>query len=459
MSSGNLHSDDETLNGRIVPPAEGHDAAGGTRHPVHLCHHGCDCWQRNFDMYLQTTPAREPEQLDNLESHALLSAKKRASQLVRQQAEQMDALRGGLISKYHEAQSSLAELRAIVCGGALGNATQDLWRLREARIATLTPRRPLWLRIIVWPTIVAVGGFDTWYFRNVFQKFIGNSDINGLEEILTLLPGITLTVGLLISGTTLGEPVHRAIRLHTGRQKTRHGFGRFLAGLGYWAFLLLLPSMLLLVAASWAVQRTREANATSAQSGDVTQLALPQDFVTILIVTLTLCAFALKIAAHDAYASQEFDARWRLRKARRASKRRVREAGADVRRHSVAWSNLSALRDDLISRISERYSEAYQFMMYARGFHEKAGSLPPAFSNTERGSSLRDRVQPELAGVIGPEPEFGALHQVEEAIQRFRPDSLEEELRILREEWIAQLSTGMSVSPTAQPAPGGETVP
>ena len=38
----------------------------------------------------------------------------------------------------------------------------------------------------MWSTIVAIGDFDTWYFRSIFQKFIGNSDISGLEEILTL---------------------------------------------------------------------------------------------------------------------------------------------------------------------------------------------------------------------------------------------------------------------------------
>lgn len=451
MSSDNhFHPGHETLNGRIVPPSEDHKASHGAPQPVHLCHHGCDCWQRNFDRYIQTTPSREPERLDNLESHALLSAKNRASQLVRQQAEHLNTQRDRLISEFHKAQASLAQVRVIVQGGALGNATQDLLRLGQARLRTRTPQRPLWLRIIVWPTVVAVGGFDTWYFRDIFQAFVENSKIDFLEKVLTLLPGITLTVGLLISSTALSRPVHRAIRLHAERQKTRRGFARYMAGLGYWVLLLLLPAMLLLVAATWAMFRTMDLNAPG-------KLDMPRDLVMILFVTLTLCAFALKIAAHDAYASQEFDARRRLRKARRTSERRLRAASAVVMCHSVAWSNLSALRDDLVGRISERYSEAYQFMMYARGFHEKAGGLPPTFSNGKRGSSLRDRIQPELAGVIGPEPEFGALHQVEEAIQKYRPGPLEEELRVLREEWIAQLSIAAPSSGVVQPVNGGET--
>ncbi|MFF3440740.1 hypothetical protein [Streptosporangium sp. NPDC002721] len=427
--------DDEVLNGRMVQATE------TEARPVHLCHHGCDCWQRNFDRYVETTPTRTSDQLDNVESYALLEAKNRAARLVRQHAEAMDLGRRRLIETHQNALAALAGFRAAAEGGEVGSAVQDLRRLRDERARTRTPRRPLWLRIIVWPTIVAVGAFDTWYFRNIFQKFVGNTDISGLEELLTLFPGLTLTIGIVIAGTMLGGPAHRAARLHTERQAGRRGIKRLLAGIGPWSLRLLLPGMLLLVAASWAVHRAREANLTTAQAADdVAQLPLPVDFVTILIVTLTLCALAMKIAAYDPYASEEFDARRRGRTTRLLAAWHLRRTSARVTKHTLAWSDLCALRDDLVSRISERYGDAYQFMMYARGFHEKAGSLPPVFSAGERGPSLRERIQPELTGVVGPEPEFGALRQVEEAIERYQPYPLQEEITRLREHLIAQRS-------------------
>ena len=160
----------------------------------------------------------------------------------------------------------------------------------------------------------------------------------------------------------------------------------------------------------------------------------------MLVVTLTLCAFALKIAAHDQYTSHESDARRRLPGARRKCKRLLREAVDDFQSHIVAWCNLIATRDDLVRCLSERYGEAYQFTMSARGFHEHAGSRPPAFAYGDRSGSLRDRVRAELAGVISPEPSFFALRVVEEAIQRFPADPLDKELQAMREEWISQLS-------------------
>ncbi|GHH71859.1 hypothetical protein GCM10017673_26020 [Streptosporangium violaceochromogenes] len=436
------------LNGRIVPAGE------AEARPVHLCHHGCDCWQRNFAEYLRTTPDRGAEQLDNVESHALLEAKNRAARLVRRHAGEMDAGRRRLIERHQKALAALDRLRTIVEGGGAGGAVRALERLHAERARTSTPRRPLWLRIIMLPTVVAVGAFDTWYFRDIFQKFVGNADISGLEQVLTLFPGLTLTIGIVIAGTVLGGPLHRAARLHAERQAGREGIRRALAGVGPWLLRLLLPGMLLLVAASWAVYRAREANLTSAQeAGEVTQLALPVDFVTILIVTLTLCALALKIVAYDPYAAEESAARRRDRVTRLLVAWHLRRTATRVTGNALAWSDLCALRDDLVSGISERYGDAYRFMMYARGFHEKAGSLPPTFSTGERGPSLRERIQPELTGVVGPEPDFGALRQVEEAIENHRPHSLQEETARLRDRLVGQRSPSSLLS--SPPAPPG----
>ena len=463
MAGNEFHRDDETpedrfqqdddgaLDGRLVPPGA-NTSANGVAQPVHLCHHGCDCWQRNFDAYLHRTPPRRPEQLDNLEAHALLYAKNQGSQLVQRHADRLNAQRERLISAYHAADASLSELRAVVRAEELGAAVRGLRRVKEARIESGSSPPPLWLRALAWPTIIAVGLFDTWYFKGVFQQFVGNTDISALEEVLTLLPGFALTVGLLISGTILGGPVYRARRTHHERQRNRTGLARALAGLVFWAFRLTLPALLVLCALVWAVQRTREANAALGQAGDVPYLELPTDFVAILIVTLTLCALALKIVAYNPLVSEEYRARRRLWRANRVSTRLLRRAGKLVKRHDIAWSDLKALREEMIARIAERYGAAYQFVLYSRGFHDKAGGVPPAFATAGRTDSLRDRVRPELHGVTGPEPEFGALQEVDDALRRFAPEQLAEELQRLREAWVAQRGDGAPVTPATVPA-------
>ncbi|GII94582.1 hypothetical protein [Sinosporangium siamense] len=425
-------SGDDALHGRIVSTNDGV--------PVRLCHHGCDCWQRNFDRYIETTPVRTSEQLDNLESHALLQAKSGASRLIRRHADEMEKGRHRLIGTESAARAALASFREGVEANTVGVALNGMSRLAAERVRTRTPRRPLWLRVIVWPVILAVGAFDTWYFQGIFQSFLGNAHISALEGVVTLFPGLVLTAGILVGGMALGSSVHRALRLHAERQATRKGWRHRLYGLGPWALRLVVPILLLLVAAMWALFRAREANLdTMAEAaGGVTQLALPEMFVAVLVATLTLCALAVKCAAYDPYASEEFAVRWRGRFARLRVARRRRRAGMRVKEHTVAWSDLCALRDSLVSQISEKYGNAYQFMMYARGFHEKAGSLPPVFSTGERGTALRERVRPELTGVVGPEPEFGALNQVEEVIEAFDPDEMRAELDALCERLLRQ---------------------
>ncbi|MFI0418078.1 hypothetical protein [Spongiactinospora sp. 9N601] len=441
MTSEAINPDDRTLNGRVVP-------AAGDR-PVHLCHHGCDCWQKNFDRYVRTTPERPPDQLDNVEAHALLEAKNRAARLVRRHVPELAAGRKQVIGACQAAESALAELSAQLEAGTLGTAARDLGRVRERRISTDTPPRPRWLRSLAWLTAIAAGGVDAWYFRSIFQVLVGNLDITLPGEIVTLFPGLIITAGLLAAGTTLGKALHRAARSEAGREARRRGVWRLLVRLGSWALHLLLPAMLLLVGLVWSVQRTREANARSA---GLAQLPLPVDFVAILIVTLTLCALVLKVIAYDPYSAAETDARRRMRTARRRTRRLLRAAERRVTGHALAWSDLCALRDDLVSGIAERYGDAYRLMMYARGFHEKAGSIPPEFAQGERGTSLRERIGPELAGVTGPEPEFGGLRQVEETIDRYRPDANQPRLHNLREALAVQLSAAAPPSP-APPSP------
>ncbi|MFI6496737.1 hypothetical protein [Nonomuraea typhae] len=408
-------------------PVEGELVEAGAARPVHMCHHGCDCWQINFDRYVTGTPARAPGQLDNVESQALLDAKNRATRLVRQHEERMASERRRVITSDEDARAALAVLRSVAEGGEVGRAVQDRRRLREERVTAGVPQRPLWVRVIVWPTIIAVGAFDTWYFQSIFQRFVGNTDVSWREQVITFAPGLALTVGIVVGGALLGGPVSRAARLHGARQRKRAGFRRAAAAILHWAMRLALPLLLIVLIGGWALYRVQDVN-----DGPLSR-PLPPDLITILMVTLTLSAMALKIVAYDPYAAREAEVKRRGRLLRARAALRLRRAGAAVRRHALAHSDLSALRDDLVSRVSEQYGAAYQFMLFARGFHDQAGPLPPDFADGTRGSGLRDRIRPELAGITGPEPEFGALLQVQEVLERHPALRSREELDRLAE--------------------------
>ncbi|MEU1735658.1 hypothetical protein [Streptosporangium sp. NPDC020145] len=436
------HSGDETvIQGRVVsektapPPLD-------TRE-VHLCHHGCDCWQRNFDRYLAVTPEREPDQLDSVEMHALLTAKGRAVRHLHRHLDPMALGRRRLIKTHGEATVALGELRAFADEGALTRAVRERERLDDV-MADRKVRPPMWLRVVAWPAIVAAGAFDTWYFQGVFQRLVGNRAVSLLEQVITLLPGVVLTLGMVIAGTTLGKAVYQARRAHEERRESRGGAARLFANLGLWVLRLVLPALLLVVATLWALFRVVDVNAGG-------RLPLPADFVAVLVVTLSLCAIAVKVAAHDPYVTRESEVRRRLARARRSERTLVRRAGGRLRLHVTAWSDLRAMRDDLVAGVIERYGEAYRFITYARGFHGKAGELPPVFvpgsRRADRGSGgtegeppLPEWIGDELSGVAGPVPEYGALREVQEVLRRYEPGELEREFAEVRGRLTAQWS-------------------
>ncbi|MFF0578053.1 hypothetical protein [Streptosporangium saharense] len=432
------HDEDEpVIQGRIVP--EGSARPPLDSREVHLCHHGCDCWQRNFDRYLAVTPEREPDQLDSVEMHALLSAKGRAVRHLHRNLDPMAWGRRRLIKTHGEATVALDDLRAFADEGALTRAVRERDRLDDD-MADRKARPPIWLRVIAWPAIVSAGAFDTWYFQGIFQRFVGNQAVSLLEQVITLLPGAGLTFGMIVAGVGLGRAVYRARRLHEERQEGRGAKARLFASLGLWVLRLILPTLLLLVATLWALFRVVDVNAGG-------RLPLPPDFVAVLVATLSLCAIAVKVAAYDPYATREAEVRRVLKRARRSERRLVRQAGGRLRLHVTAWSDLRALRDDLVAGVTERYGEAYRFITYARGFHGKAGQLPPTFVPGSRDSGavrgeppLPEWIGNELAGVSGPVPEYGALREVQEVLSRYEPGELEREFAEVRGRLTAQWS-------------------
>ncbi|WP_062351023.1 hypothetical protein [Herbidospora yilanensis] len=418
---------EQEIHGTIV------DSTPQSSELTHLCHHGCDCWQRNFDRYVRTTPPRRANDLDHVEAGALLDAKNRSARLVRQHAEAMNEGRERLIRLHEDASRTVTALQAELAQNRLAKATRDLERVRESQIDSGSFRPPRWLRWSSWPLVVLAGGFDTWYFQRIFQRFVGNDQLVWHEQLLTLVPGVLLTAGIIVAGHSLGRARwHARIR---AKHKTRPLWSVLFSRFCTWITRAILPTMLITSIALWASFRTAEVGRPRNLAP-----ALVPNLVILLMVTLTLCALAVKVAAYDPFGEDEASARRRFERASRQVTGLDKAAGEAVRSFATAWSDLSALRDEVVGKIAERYGEAYHFMMYARGFHTQAGPIPPAFATATAGIAVTtlERLGPAFDEIDQPEPELAALRQVEDELQRYHPDQLKDELTNARRDRVNQ---------------------
>jgi hypothetical protein len=423
------HEDQEPpLEGRIGPPP-------APRYPDvrHQCHHGCDCWQRGFARYVELTPRRSAEELDNQEAHALLRARRRAARDLRHRQPAMARQNRRVIEAHGALESALVPLRALAESGELARATRDHAKARDRD----APSPPLWLRIVQWPVIIAAGAFDTWFFTEIFQEInLGNSGAGRLETLVSAAPGLVLTAGLVVAGYGVSGAAYRLMRAHEHAQRGRTGWRRRLAAVWPWLLRLALPALLILVTGVWGVIRTLDTERATA--------LLPARPVALLLVTLAVCAISVKAAAYDPRAvgvAASGRALWRRRARAAWLRRRAQRRLTSCR---TEWSQLCALRDSLVGRVRGRYGEAYEFMTYARSLHLKAGELPPPFADADGGdpaaTDLDERFGKEFAALDQPAPEWDALREVQRVISAYDPAEGGKELRRLSDRVAKELA-------------------
>lgn len=429
-------TEEPPLAGRVVPVASHHS-----------CPHGCDCWKKGFQEYIVRSPERQPHEIDNQEAHALLVARNRAIRDVRRRKGELSTARQSVIDSHGRLQEHLTRMSSLTGRNVLPGLT--------GRYATECERRepgpPLWLRILQWPVVLGAGAFDLWYFMQIFQLIsLGNKAASWLDVIVTALPGVVLAVGLIVSGHTIGAPLYRAMRRHEVAQERRTGLVRLICALWSWPLRLALPIILICVTGLWGAFRAIEANDQQAH--------VSMQMVSLLVMALAVTAIAIKAAAYDPRAEAKGQARRDLLFVKlrlRYYERRAHRGLAECRK---AWSDLCALRDGVIAQVRGRYGEAYEFMTYARGMHEKAGRLPPSFATMatmEPGAnSLAGWVESDFKAVDQPPPEFADLREVQRVIVRYDPEPLAGRLLELTGEATRQ----MRVTPASPPVEGEVTV-
>jgi len=425
-------AEEPPLAGRVVPVSAHHS-----------CPHGCDCWKKGFQEYIGRSPERQPHEIDNQEAHALLVARNRAIRDVRRRRSELSAARQSVIVSHGTLQNQVARMRSLTDRNVLPGLTERY----AAESARREPGPPLWLRVLQWPVVIAAGAFDLWYFMQIFQLIsLGNKGASWLDVIVTALPGLVLAVGLIVAGHTIGAPVYRAMRRHEAAQERRKGIVRLICGLWPWPLRLALPLMLIFVTGLWGAFRAIEANGK--------QPTVSMQMVSVLVMALAVTAIAIKAAAYDPVAEAKGEARRDLLLVKLRLAFHQHQAHRGLIECRNAWSNLCALRDEVIAQVRGRYGEAYEFMTYARGMHEKAGQLPPSFAtigtfepDTE---SLAGRVESDFKAVDQPPPEFADLREVQRVIVKYDPEPLAGELFDLAGDATRQ----MIVTPVAVPVDG-----
>ncbi|QXJ23427.1 hypothetical protein AGRA3207_004575 [Actinomadura graeca] len=419
---------EEPISGRIVPSSS-----------HHTCTHGCDCWKKGFQDYIDRSPEREPHETDNQEAHALLVARNRAIRDVRRRRGELAAARHSVISGHGALQERMNRMRSLTGRRVLPGLAER----HSAEGSREEPRPPFWLRVVHWPVVISAGLFDLWYFMQIFQLIsLGNRSASLLDIIVTALPGLVLAVGLVVSGHLVGAPLYRAMRRHEALQEQRRGLKRWICGLWPWPMRLALPMTLIFITGLWGAFRAIEANGGQAK--------VSMQMVGLLVMALAVTAIVIKAAAYDPVAEGRGDARRdlllvrvRLGWYRRQAHRKL----AECRR---SWSDLCALRDEVVAQVRGRYGEAYEFITYARGMHGKAGQLPPSFATMAAfepdPESLAGRVESDFQAVDQPPPEFADLREVQRVILKYDPESMAEELARLTGEADSQLTVTSALS-------------
>jgi hypothetical protein len=168
----------------------------------------------------QSTRARHqrgplpPELWENGEAATIIQAATSAGAEVAAAQPEIDSALRRLAERVAEADAAVGELVMFAIGHRLGDA-QKAMRGLVARHAQDGPedrrRQPRWVRWLTWPTVIAAAGYDTWFFSGVFRSLLDASTRPTDPGLyLSLLPGVMITVALLVTAHWIAQAAGRA---------------------------------------------------------------------------------------------------------------------------------------------------------------------------------------------------------------------------------------------------------
>jgi hypothetical protein len=168
--------------------------------PFDQCPSGCVCGVRELVAKAQERGPRDADDVDAAEMRALLTAVRSGYEAVRSDR-RLVARRHALSEAHMRAERELNTMRTMLDEQRISRAAAAVRQALDVAEKTGRHRAP-WLRRVRWPTVIAIGLFDTWYFYQVF-KFLtaqtgdgvgsgGTSLLASWEALVALVPGVAL---------------------------------------------------------------------------------------------------------------------------------------------------------------------------------------------------------------------------------------------------------------------------
>ncbi|MEU0937068.1 hypothetical protein [Embleya sp. NPDC005971] len=393
-------------------------------HRSPTCQHGCGCEIRNLVQHAEQAPPHDAELLDNGEMQVLLRAVREVAEIVGHNRERLARGRTKVIEAHaagEQAVRALARFESANTLAAARSAQAAVEARHRADGAHDRRRRDAWIQILRWPMVLALGAFDAWFFRQVFQDLtVDGESPSRAEQVVSFLPGVALAVAMLLAGHVMASPLHRWRDALRERFKDRPGMA-ILAG--FPLPLLYLASVMITVA-MWAVLRVgdaaQEADATIAQR-------YPAGSVAVLMLVLALTAMAMKVVAHNPYADSATEARRRLWRATRSYRRLACRVEDKLCAHDKECSDLQAMCDELAAQVRLESMRVWEgAILRARMLHGRAGHLPPALEPGGVTAQAAAASALLFRGVAEPGPELGPLVEARRVLAEYSPTGLKE---------------------------------
>lgn len=431
----------------------------GTHYPPKPCPPSAPCHAPAPDRAAEPKPYQR-DQLSNAEAAVLTKAKTDAETDVVNAGPGINALESTLQHRENEALTALLTLELFVNAERLASAASELRRVQR-RHRNDGPedrrRRPSWVRWALWLSLPAASIYDTAFFATVFLKLVDNNfTVTNPMSYIALLPGVVITVALLVTGHWVAEAIARA-RAHVERTPQRVRFRSRLAGWlsrrpptaqtrepdslpwPRWALPIGFGFLIISTLAIWAINRAHDATTGG-------QASTPALAVALLLLMFSLTAIAIKVVHHNPFADSMRAAERELSATTQCQQETVTAATTAVGDFATVNRQLHDLLDDVEFRAWRHFDQAWSHILEQRHAHGLAGNVAPPFAQGATGAGRH----PLLVGIVEPEARAELVHSARKSLRDAQVTAARERLERL----LARLAKQLTGAPDpTKPAP------
>lgn len=436
------------------------------------CHHGCTCGLHQQVLYGGLVDRHEPTTLDHGEMGLLVEAVGDASRLLNGYHDYFRKLRAAATQTHGQAHRALHDLALTLDSDVLRKACAERERV-DAAYADLTPAQrhpaPRWLKAMAVVTVIGMGGFDAYFFQQIFLDILQvPKGSPWWKQDIGLVAAAVLAVGVVGTGRILAGPIwrmtHRWRRPVSPDDPPPRRAVRVMRVLAVGV----APAITFFVLGWWANYRGQVALLDQQNSlYDRNNIAFESPFaVALLLVSMAVTVIVLEILVYNPYQADLKHAERARARVRKEIRRRRDTAAKAVDAHASTWGDLRSARDEVIAFVHAELARPWQTVILpARLRHGRAG---PTSVDTKHnvnielmpgdGSAGTEQVRityQVFEGMAQPQPAPGPLAEVVRTVIELDPDKLRARQRQLEQALRAQFGGLAPADPAAPPGEAG----